>query len=134
MFKLFFNRSFNLFCNVKCFISGSMALSSNVWNYFCILLLIGNIYRVDRVLQYIQPLLMVSCAAIIAAATPSSSQNSAQSIRFVAEKFAQILSPTWVNSLNPASTSGYIGFLLLLPANIIFAASICSIYASYKFI
>jgi len=80
------------------------------------------------------PLLMVSCAAIIAAATPSSSQNSAQSIRFVAEKFAQILSPTWVNSLNPASTSGYIGFLLLLPANIIFAASICSIYASYKFI
>ena len=71
-----------------------------------------------------QPLLGVSSAAIIARNTPEKYQSSAQSLRFISEKIAQILSPIWVNNLTPASTNGPNGILIMLPSNILFALSL----------
>lgn len=119
---------------VSCFLIGMSTSFVMSYASFRATWLYPAMFGIIFVFCFSLPLLMVSCAAMVAAATPSSNQNSAQSIRFVAEKFAQILSPTWVNSLHPSSTSGFMGFLLLLPANIIFAFTLISIYASYKFI
>ena len=87
-----------------------------------------------KIYRWFKPLLGVSSAAIIARNTPEKFQSSAQSLRFISEKIAQILSPIWVNNLTPASTNGPNGILIMLPSNILFALSLGIIYLSRKFL
>jgi len=81
------------------------------------------------------PVLMISCAAIVARNTPTTHQSSAQSVRFLFEASAHVLAPIWVNSLQPRSTSnGMNGILIMAPANIIFALALVTGYSSREFI
>lgn len=118
----------------SCFLVGIMTSILIVNASFDAIWLKIGIFGIIIVFCFSLPLLGVSSAAIIARNTPEKFQSSAQSLRFISEKIAQILSPIWVNNLTPASTNGPNGILIMLPSNILFALSLGIIYLSRKFL